>query len=129
MAALPTWFYLVQWITVSCVMILLNKYIISPWGFSYPCFLTAWHMLFSTILTQILLRTTNMLPAAKEGRVTSEIFKTKFIPIAICFSISIVLGNSAYLFLSVSYIQVATVCYIFILLTTSYIDLIIGSGH
>ena len=105
--ALPKWFYLIQWVAVSCVMILLNKAILSGWGFSYPCFLTMWHMIFGTVLTQILYRITPaMLPAVADGRMTGDIFTRKLLPIAICFSFSIVLGNSAYLYLSVSYIQV-----------------------
>jgi len=107
--ALPTWFYLVQWITISCIMILLNKAILTGWGFSFPCFLTAWHMIFSTILTQILVRTTKLLPAASEGKVTGDIFKSKIVPIAALFSVSLMLGNMAYLYLSVSFIQVSIV--------------------
>ncbi len=63
-------------------------------------------MIFSTVLTQILIRTTKLMPAALEGKVTFDVFKEKILPIAFCFSISIMLGNEAYLFLSVSYIQV-----------------------
>lgn len=63
-------------------------------------------MIFSTILTQILVRTTKLLPAANEGKVTAEIFKSKIVPIAALFSVSLMLGNKAYLYLSVSFIQV-----------------------
>ena len=105
--SLPSWFfYLLQWIFISCVMILLNKAILSGWGFSYPFFLTAWHMFFSMILTQILSRTTKLLPDTMNGKVTTEVYKKKLLPIAALFSVSIMTGNSAYLYLSVSYIQV-----------------------
>ena len=103
---LPTWFYIIQWIFVSNVMILLNKAILSGWGFAYPFFLTAWHMFFSMILTQILSRTTKLLPGTTEGKITSDIYQTKIIPMAALFSVSVMSGNRAYLFLSVSYIQV-----------------------
>jgi hypothetical protein len=87
-------------------MILLNKAILSGWGFSFPCFLTAWHMFLSTLFTQILSRTTNMLTSVNEKKVTLAVFQGKILIIAVCFSVSIMLGNNAYLYLSVSYIQV-----------------------
>lgn len=46
--------------------ILFNKAVLSNMNFPFPMFLTAWHMLFATVLTQILARTTDMLPGVKE---------------------------------------------------------------
>eukprot|EP01035_Chromulina_nebulosa_P021056 gene21056-27284_t len=58
-------YYLIQWIVLSCTMIMLNKAILSNWNFAYPLFLTSWHMLFATITTQILIRVyPSLLPAA-----------------------------------------------------------------
>jgi hypothetical protein len=34
--------------------------------FPFPMFITTWHMLFATVLTQVLSRTTDMLPGVKE---------------------------------------------------------------
>mmetsp|Transcript_6149 Transcript_6149/g.6314 ORF Transcript_6149/g.6314 Transcript_6149/m.6314 type:complete len:381 (-) Transcript_6149:410-1552(-) len=102
---IPSWVYLVSWISISCLMILLNKAILSIWNFGYPFFLTGWHMLFGMILTQVLARTTNLLPGVKEGRVTTHLYKTKILPISFCFAISLICGNKAYMFLSVSFIQ------------------------
>ena len=101
-----TWLYLIQWIIVSNMMILLNKVILSGWKFSYPFFLTACHMFFAMIITQILSRTTNMLPGTTQKKVTWNVYKNNLLPMAILFSVSIMTGNKAYLFLSVSYIQV-----------------------
>ena len=47
-----------------------------------------------------------MLPGTMEGKVTKEVFQNRILPIAALFSLSIMTGNKAYLFLSVSYIQV-----------------------
>ena len=62
-------------------------------------------MIFATVVTQVLSRTTTMLPAVKENRVSSNEYLRKFIPMSLLYAISLVLGNSAYKFISVVYIQ------------------------
>lgn len=101
--------------------------------FPFPMFLTTWHMVFNTIITQVMSRTTNMLPAVKEVNydlfvvvtiklsIQTYTFMTLFfqqkkvdmaavwsqiLPVSICFAISLVLSNKSYIYLSVSYIQV-----------------------
>ena len=106
--ALPAWFYMVQWITLSCMMILLNKAILSSTGLSFPLFLTSWHMFLSTVVTRIMARlpsTAAMLPAVQDGRVTPKIFIERIVPVSVLFALSLALGNQAYLYLSVSFIQ------------------------
>ena len=68
-------------------------------------FLTSWHMILATILTQIMARTTSMLPAANANQVTFQDIKTRIVPVALLFSISLIFSNKAYVYLSVSYIQ------------------------
>lgn len=46
--------------------ILFNKAVLDQMKFPYPMFLTTWHMIFATILTQIMSTATNMLPGVKE---------------------------------------------------------------
>ena len=106
--ALPAWFYMIQWITLSCLMILLNKAILSSMGLAFPLFLTSWHMFLSTIVTRIMARlpnTASMLPAVQDGRVTPKVFFERIVPVAVLFALSLALGNQAYLYLSVSFIQ------------------------
>ena len=118
-------FYITFWISISCSMILFNKAVLDTFNFGFPIFLTAWHMVFSTILTQIMSRTTSMLPAVTENKVKWEDIKTRIIPISILFSISLIFGwnnsflifyvydCSAYLFFPVavcSYIIIFTIC-------------------
>ena len=74
--------------------------------FPFPMFLTAWHMLFATIITQIMARTTNMLPGVKENKVDKDILLKQVLPVALLFALSLVFSNKAYIYLSVSYIQV-----------------------
>ena len=110
-----SWVYILSWIGISCVVILLNKSILSSWNFGYPLFLTSYHMLFATVVTQILSRTTSMLTAVKEKTVSAQIYQQKIIPISLCFAVSLVLGGKAYVYLSVSYIQVG-LCHTYSLL-------------
>ena len=69
-------------------------------------FLTTWHMVLATVLTQIMARTTNMLPAVKENKVDSQVMVKQIMPVAAFFAVSLVFSNKSYIYLSVSYIQV-----------------------
>lgn len=64
--ACAAWVYIVFWISISCTMILFNKAVLDQMKFPYPMFLTTWHMFLSTVLTQIMAQTTNMLPGVQE---------------------------------------------------------------
>lgn len=58
--------------------------------FPYPMFLTTWHMVFATIMTQILSRTTNMLPGVREVSVVDFLIFLGIV-FLICYLISFVL--------------------------------------
>ena len=83
---------------------------LDQFNFPYPMFLTTWHMAVATCLTQIMSRTTQMLPGVREHKIGMEEMKTKVLPVAFFFAISLVLSNKAYIFLSVSYIQMLKAC-------------------
>lgn len=52
-----------------------NKAVLSSFEFPYPIFLTTWHMVVSTVLTQILGKTTDLLPGVREvGRRENFLF-------------------------------------------------------
>ena len=104
--AYQAYVYIVFWISISCTMILFNKAVLDQMKFPYPMFLTTWHMVFATVMTQILSRTTNMLPGVREKKVDSKALQTQIFPVALCFAFSLVLSNKSYIYLSVSYIQV-----------------------
>lgn len=86
-------------------MIVFNKAVLSSMNFPFPMFLTTWHMFLATVITQIMSRTTTMLPSVQEKKVDLDIIKTKILPISMFFALSLVLSNKAYIYLSVSYIQ------------------------
>lgn len=79
--------------------------LLTTWGFHYPFFLTTWHCFLATILTQILAKTTKLLPAVNEGKVSVSDFTRKVVPVAVLFSYGLVAGNVAYSYISLSYIQ------------------------
>lgn len=91
-------------------MILFNKAMLAQFEFPFPMFLTTWHMLVATCLTQLLSKTTDMLPGVKESKIGPAELKTKILPVAFFFAVSLVLSNKAYIFLSVSYIQMLKAC-------------------
>lgn len=103
--AVSSWVYIVFWISISCTMILFNKAVLDQLKFPFPMFLTTWHMFFAVVMTQILAKTTDMLPGVKEKKVDKDIFLYNIIPVSIFFSVSLVFANMAYIYLSVSYIQ------------------------
>lgn len=99
------WICLSIWLILGYFMIIFNKTLLSVWNFGFPFLLTAWHCLISSIFTQILARTTNLLPAVNENKITSAIYYRKILPIAFFFAFGLAAGNSAYKYLSVAYIQ------------------------
>jgi len=93
------------WIAVSSAVILYNYHLYSNLKFRYPVFLVTWHLTFAAIGTRVLQRTTNLLDGVKDVNMTKEMFVKSILPIGLLFSGSLILSNTAYLYLSVSYIQ------------------------
>ncbi|TGZ81749.1 TPT-domain-containing protein [Ascodesmis nigricans] len=101
--SLPNWVYVAFWIATSSAVILFNKWIL--YDQKFPIFLTTWHMLFATIATQLLARFTSILEERHNVRLSGYMYSRAILPIGVCFSLGLVLNNRAYLFLSVSFIQ------------------------
>jgi len=93
------------WILLSSAVIIYNNYLYNSLAFPYPVFTVTWHLFFATIGTRILQRTTHLLDGAKELRLDMTMFVRRILPIGLLFSGSLILSNTAYLYLSVSYIQ------------------------
>ncbi|KAK9805398.1 hypothetical protein WJX73_000561 [Symbiochloris irregularis] len=95
--------YVAIWIALSGTVILYNKWILSPahFGFSYPISLTLWHMAFSSVLAFALVRS-GVVPSANMSR---ETYVKAIVPIGALFAGTLWLSNAAYLYLSVSFIQ------------------------
>ncbi|GAB7351951.1 hypothetical protein MBLNU459_g2483t1 [Dothideomycetes sp. NU459] len=98
-------FYIVAWITLSSSVILFNKWILDTANFRFPIFLTTWHLSFAAIVTQIMARFTTTLDSRKKVPMTRKTYVKVIVPIGVFFSLSLVFGNMAYLYLSVAFIQ------------------------
>lgn len=93
------------WVFLSSIVIIFNKWILDRFPFSIT--LTTWHMFFSTIATQILARTTTLIQPSPD--MNPRLYFTAILPIGFCFSMSLILSNSVYLYLSLSFIQMLKV--------------------
>jgi hypothetical protein len=105
---LPT---VLTWAAVGISLIMFNKYMYmkpEDGGFGFPCpmSLTWCHMFTGMIMTQALrLLKPEWLPAVAEGKVDTATFFKSIVPVGIVFAAYLSIGNCAYLYLSVSYIQ------------------------
>ncbi|KAJ6006038.1 sugar phosphate/phosphate translocator [Penicillium sp. IBT 35674x] len=98
-------FYIALWIALSSSVILFNKWVLSTAHFNFPLFLTTWHMVFATAMTQILARCTTVLDSRHNVPMNPATYTRAIVPIGIMFSLSLICGNLAYMYLSVSFIQ------------------------
>jgi hypothetical protein len=76
----------------------------------FPIFLTTWHLVFATVMTQFLARFTTILDSRKKVPMTGRVYLRAIVPIGVFFSLSLICGNQAYLYLSVAFIQMLKVC-------------------
>ncbi|KAK4455498.1 triose-phosphate transporter family-domain-containing protein [Podospora aff. communis PSN243] len=97
--------YVAAWIGLSSSVILFNKWILSTLEFKYPVILTTYHLVFSTIVTQILARYTTFLDGRKTVKMTGRVYLRAIVPIGFFYSLSLICGNLTYLYLSVAFIQ------------------------
>ncbi|KAJ2916576.1 hypothetical protein MD484_g3853, partial [Candolleomyces efflorescens] len=93
------------WIVLSSAVILYNNHVYNTLMFKYPVFLVTFHLAFAAVGTRVLQRTTHLLDAAKDIHMSKDMFMKSILPIGMLFSGSLVLSNTAYLYLSVAYIQ------------------------
>lgn len=64
-------------------------------------------------MTQILARTTTLLDGRKNVKMTGRVYLRAIVPIGLFFSLSLICGNVAYLYLSVAFIQMLKVGFLF----------------
>jgi hypothetical protein len=65
-------------------------------------------MLFATVATQVLSRTTSLVEKSPEMDI--KLYVKAILPVGMCFSMSLILSNVVYLYLSMSFIQMLKVC-------------------
>ncbi|KAI5665247.1 hypothetical protein M9H77_24570 [Catharanthus roseus] len=96
--------YVAVWIFLSFTVIVYNKYILDRkmYNWPYPISLTMIHMSFSTSLAYLLVR---VFKISDPVTMSWEFYFKSVVPIGLLYSISLWLSNSAYIYLSVSFIQ------------------------
>lgn len=101
---LLTYLYLLIYICLSSGVILYNKWVLSPkyFKFPFPITLTMIHMGFSAFVAVVLVRVLKIVAPVK---MTFQIYATCVIPISAFFASSLWFGNTAYLHISVAFIQ------------------------
>ncbi|CAA0821273.1 Probable sugar phosphate/phosphate translocator [Striga hermonthica] len=96
--------YVAIWIFLSFAVIVYNKYILDRklYNWPFPISLTMIHMAFCSSLAFAAVRIFKLVePAA----LTRRVYLTSVLPIGALYSMSLWLSNSAYIYLSVSFIQ------------------------
>lgn len=105
---LPT---VLTWCTIGIALIIFNKYMymkVEEGGFGFPCpmSLTWCHMFMGMMMTQLIsVCKPDWLPAVKDGKIDKQTFFKSIVPVGVVFAAYLSIGNCAYLYLSVSYIQ------------------------
>eukprot|EP00262_Sarcandra_glabra_P001574 TRINITY_DN11708_c0_g1_i1.p1 TRINITY_DN11708_c0_g1~~TRINITY_DN11708_c0_g1_i1.p1 ORF type:complete len:355 (-),score=17.86 TRINITY_DN11708_c0_g1_i1:78-1142(-) len=96
--------YVGIWIFLSFTVIVYNKYILDKkmYNWPFPISLTMIHMGFCSALAFLLVRVVKIVEPIG---MTREVYVSSIIPIGALYSLSLWFSNSAYIYLSVSFIQ------------------------
>jgi len=101
------WPYIAVWMVLSTALIFMNSDILNN-RMKYPALLTAWHMAVSSVLVRVLHYTAPAhlgLFSEEQPEVSLNTVLTKLMPIAALFSAALAMGNRAYLYCSIAFIQ------------------------
>ncbi|KAL9303241.1 hypothetical protein ACSQ67_020504 [Phaseolus vulgaris] len=91
----------VAWYSSNIGVLLLNKYLLSSYGFRFPVFLTTCHMLLCSLLSYVI-SVTDMVPLQTLRSLTQF---CKIVALSVVFSFSVVCGNVSLRFIPVSFNQ------------------------
>ncbi|KAI4599886.1 hypothetical protein KJ359_001622 [Pestalotiopsis sp. 9143b] len=119
--SLPSGFYVLTWMFFSNITILFNKWLIDDAGFRFPVLLTVWHMVFATLATQVLARTTSWLDGRHQVRMSKQFYLRAVVPIGLLYSASMVCSNLVYMYLNVAFIQMLKAASPFTTLVVSWL--------
>ncbi|KAJ7155291.1 hypothetical protein C8R46DRAFT_910761, partial [Mycena filopes] len=93
------------WMALWVGVILFNNHLYNVLDFKFPLTLVTWQLVFVTIMTQVLQRTTRLLDGMKDAPMNKDLFLRSILPIGVFSGGSLALGNAAYLHMSISYIM------------------------
>lgn len=96
--------YVAVWIFLSFTVIVYNKYILDKkmYNWPYPISLTMIHMSFCATLAFLIIKVFKLVEPVSMSR---DLYFSSVVPIGALYSLSLWLSNSAYIYLSVSFIQ------------------------
>ncbi|GMH27318.1 hypothetical protein Nepgr_029161 [Nepenthes gracilis] len=96
--------YVAIWIFLSFTVIVYNKYILDRklYNWPFPISLTMIHMSFCSAMAVLLIKVFRLVDPVPISR---EVYLSGVVPIGALYSLSLWFSNSAYIFLSVSFIQ------------------------
>ncbi|XP_027080840.1 probable sugar phosphate/phosphate translocator At2g25520 [Coffea arabica] len=96
--------YVAIWIFLSFTVIVYNKYILDRklYNWPFPISLTMIHMAFCSSLAFLLVRVLKLVEPVALSR---QLYLSSVVPIGALYALSLWLSNSAYIYLSVSFIQ------------------------
>ncbi|XP_052169221.1 probable sugar phosphate/phosphate translocator At4g32390 [Oryza glaberrima] len=99
--------YVSVWITFSFSVIMYNKYILDPtmYNWPFPISITMVHMVFCASLTVVLIRVLRVVAEPTSPPMTPSLYAASVVPIGVLYALSLWFSNSAYIYLSVSFIQ------------------------
>ncbi|PKA63299.1 putative sugar phosphate/phosphate translocator [Apostasia shenzhenica] len=92
----------ISWYASNIGVLLLNKYLLSNYGFKYPIFLTMCHMMASSLLSYVAIAWLKLVPMQA---VRSRLQLVKIATLSLVFCGSVVSGNISLRFLPVSFNQ------------------------
>ncbi|KAI3421359.1 uncharacterized protein J3R85_012392 [Psidium guajava] len=97
--------YVGIWISLSFAVIVFNKFILDPklYAWPFPISLTMIHMAFCSSLAYLLVRVFQVVEPVTT--MTGEFYLKNVVPIGALYALSLWFSNSAYIYLSVSFIQ------------------------
>ena len=90
------------WYSSNIGVLLLNKYLLSNYGFKYPIFLTMCHMTACSLLSYVAIAWMKMVPMQT---IRSRVQFFKIAALSLVFCVSVVFGNISLRFLPVSFNQ------------------------
>ncbi|KAJ7959693.1 Nucleotide-sugar transporter family protein [Quillaja saponaria] len=91
-----------SWYSSNIGVLLLNKYLLSNYGFKYPIFLTMCHMTACSLLSYVAIAWMKMVPMQT---IRSRVQFLKIMALGLVFCVSVVFGNISLRFLPVSFNQ------------------------
>ncbi|CAD6270775.1 unnamed protein product [Miscanthus lutarioriparius] len=108
-SVLLSYAYVGIWMSLSFAVIVYNKYILDPklYNWPFPISLTMIHMAFCASLAFLLVRVLRVVdvPSPPQQAMTPRLYASSVLPIGALYALSLWFSNSAYIYLSVSFIQ------------------------